>query len=139
MFQRIRDDRCEKIDIDGILKPDGLLIMNLIPQNITFTAEYFIMHVLTLFHQPRMLLSQESTRRKLNLHFHHLRCSTARYIIEEMTKLKCKRIAHPLYSFGFAVCDFYLFSRRNDKLHGFHADDNTKLLREVQEIVTTVD
>jgi hypothetical protein len=46
---------------------------------------------------------------------------------------------HPPYSLGLAICDFDLLSRRKDKLAGFHADDNTELLREVQGILTAID
>jgi hypothetical protein len=62
-----------------------------------------------------------------------------RSVTDEMAKLRCKRGAHPPDSPDLAICDFYLFSRLKDKLAGFHADDDAKLLREVQEILTAID
>jgi hypothetical protein len=51
-----------------------------------------------------------------------------------MAKLKCERVAHPPDSLGLAIGDFYLFSHLNDKLVGFHDDEDAELLRETQGI-----
>jgi hypothetical protein len=43
------------------------------------------------------------------------------------------------YSPDIAICEFDFFSRLKDKLAGFHADDDAKLLREVQRMSTAID
>jgi hypothetical protein len=86
-----------------------------------------------------MSLSQDAAQWKVNLHFDNSRCNIARSVTDEMTKLRCKRVAYPTYSPDRAIYDFYLFSRLKDKLVGLHADDNAELLREVQGIVRVID
>jgi histone-lysine N-methyltransferase SETMAR len=119
--------------------PAEFPMIDVMPQDIAFTAEYFIAHVSTPLHQHRMLLSQDATRRKLNLYFDNSRCHTARSVTDEIAKLSCKRVAHLPYPPDLAICDFYLFLRLKDKLTGFHADDDAELLREAQGILTAID
>jgi hypothetical protein len=63
----------------------------------------------------------------------------ARFAINQMAKLRCKRVAHPPYSPDLAICEFYLFPCLKDKLAGFHADEDVAFLQEVQEMVTAID
>jgi hypothetical protein len=56
-----------------------------------------------------------------------------------MAKSQCNRVARPHYSPELAICDFYLFSLKNDKLAGFHADHDAELPQEVQGILTAID
>jgi hypothetical protein len=108
-------------------------------QDITFTAEYVIEHVLTPLHQHRMSLSQDAARQKSNLHFDNSECQTAQSVADEMAKLRSKRGAHPPDSHDRAICDFCLFSRQRNKLAGFQADDDAELLRNGQGILTAID
>jgi hypothetical protein len=82
-----------------------------------------------------MSLLQDVPRRKLYQHFDNPRCHAAWYVIDEMTKLRCKRVAHSPYSPDLTICDFYSFSRLKYKLAGFHVDDDdAEFLREMQGI-----
>jgi epoxyqueuosine reductase QueG len=109
------------------------------PQDITFAAEYFIVQVLTPFHQNRMSLSQNAARQEPNLHFDNSECQTAQSVADEMAKLRSKRGVHLPYSHNRAICDFCLFSCPKDQFAGLHAHGDAEFLREVQRILTAID
>jgi hypothetical protein len=117
----------------------GFLILDVMPQHIIFTAEYFITQILTQFHQHRMSLLQDATWRKFNLHFDNSQWHIARSVTDEMIKWWCKQIAHHPYSPDLAIRDFHLFSHLKDKLACFHVDDYAKFFQEVQRILRVVD
>jgi hypothetical protein len=51
----------------------GFPIIDVTPQDITFTAVYFIVQVLTPLHQDRMSPSQDAAWRRFNLNFDNSR------------------------------------------------------------------
>jgi hypothetical protein len=118
-----------------VLSPALLAKIDVMPQHITFPAEYLIAQVLSSLHRYRISLSQDAARGKLHLPFENSRCHTARSVTDEMAKLRCKRGAHPPYSPDVALRDISLFSRVKDHLAGFHANDDAELLRTVQGIL----
>jgi hypothetical protein len=109
------------------------------PQNIPFVAEYFIAQVLTSLHPRRMSRSQNAARQKLDLHVANSRCHTTRSVSDEAAKLRCNGVMHPPISPDPAICDFYLFSRRNHKFASFYVDDAAELLQDGQEMLTIID
>jgi hypothetical protein len=56
------DDRRETINAHCFFRPARFLIIDVIPQDITFTAEYFITQVLAPLHQHGIPLSQDAAR-----------------------------------------------------------------------------
>jgi hypothetical protein len=133
MPQRIRQTIGAKKSMLTVgFSPAEFLIIDVRLQDITFVAEYFIARVLPPLHQHRRSPSQDVARQKHNLHFGNSRCHTTWSVMDEMAKLRCKPVAHSLYSPDLAICDFSLFSRLKDKHAGFHADDDAKRLEEGQ-------
>jgi hypothetical protein len=59
------DDRHEKIEVGRFIQRYSIPYSRLMCQYITFIAEYFIVQVLTPFHQHRISLSQDMAPRNL--------------------------------------------------------------------------
>jgi hypothetical protein len=133
------DDRREQINIDRFFNPAGFPMIDVMPQNLIFSAEYFIEHVLTPFRQHSMSPSQDAARRNPNLRIDNSRCHAARSATDEMAKLPCRRAAHPLDSLDLGISDFCLFSRLKHKLFPYHAHGDRRLLQVVQGILTGID
>jgi hypothetical protein len=99
ILQKIRQTiGAKKLMLVVFCSPVRFPMRDMILQDITFTAECFVAQVLTPLHHHKMSLSQDTARRKLNLHFDNSQCHTIRSVTDEMVKLRCKRVAHPSYS-----------------------------------------
>jgi hypothetical protein len=126
-----------KLDVHSFFSPVGFPIIDVMPQDIRFIAQYFITHVLTQLHQHWMLLSQDAVRETW-ICFDNSHCHAASSVIDEMNKLRCRRVAHPPYSPDVTICAFCLFSRRENNLACFHTDEEPELLREVHGMLTAI-
>ena len=88
--------------------PDGFLIIDLLPDDLRFTSEYFINNILEKIYEATTPL-REKEHRKITLHFDNARPHTARKVVEYMNLHNMKRAPHPAYSPDVAASDFYLF------------------------------
>jgi hypothetical protein len=125
--------RREKIDVVVFFSPACFPMIDAMPQDIPFTAEYFRAQISTPLHQHRRSRSRNAARRKPNLNFDNSQSHTDRSLTAEMAKLRCKRVAHPFCSPDLAICDLYLLSHPKDKLAGLNADDDAELFETCTE------
>jgi hypothetical protein len=114
--------------------------VDLLSQEDSFTAQYFIDQILKPFSQEHSTKSADLVRRILQSwqHFHNSRWPTAKIVSQEMTHLMCKRMPNPSYSPDLAIADFYLFGLLKQKLQGIDVSDTeelkSKILRIFQDI-----
>ena len=88
--------------------PDGFLIIDLLPDDLRFTSEYFINNILEKIYEATTPL-REKEHRKITLHFDNARPHTAMKVVEYMNLHNMKRDPNPAYSPDVAASDFYLF------------------------------
>jgi hypothetical protein len=108
--------------------------VDLLPQVDSFTAQYFIDHILKRLSQEHSTKSADVARRSLRLLFDNSRCHTAKIASEEMARLKGKTGPYPLYSPDLAIADFHLFGVLKQNLQGIDVSDDEELKSEIQAI-----
>ena len=60
--------------------PDGFLIIDLLPDDLRFTSEYFINNILEKIYEATTSL-REKEHRKITIHFYNARPHTARMVV----------------------------------------------------------
>jgi hypothetical protein len=84
--------------------------------------------------QEHSAKSADIARRSFWLHFGNSRCHSAKIVVEEMIRLKCKSVPHPPYSPDLAIAYFYLFSVLKQKLQSIDVSDDEELKSEMLTI-----
>jgi hypothetical protein len=75
--------------------PKGFGIVDLFPQDTSFTAVYFVnIIILPLANRDARQLGDIGSR-KPHLHFDNSKCHTARHVQEPMASHRCVRVPHP--------------------------------------------
>jgi histone-lysine N-methyltransferase SETMAR len=115
--------------------PRRFAVVDLLPQGATFDADYFVAQVIRPLHALHSTASGDIARRKLCLHFDNSPCHTAHVVVDEMARLRCRRVPHPPYSPDLAISDFYLFGRIKGQLAGKTIMDENYLKSEIMEIL----
>jgi histone-lysine N-methyltransferase SETMAR len=128
------NDRGREINVGSLFNPNGLAIVDLLPQGDSFTAQYFNDQILKPLNQGHSMKSADIAGRSVRLHFDNSRCHTAKIVSEEMTCLRCKRVPHPPDSPDLAIADFYLFRILKHKLQGIDVRDDEELKSEILTI-----
>jgi histone-lysine N-methyltransferase SETMAR len=128
------NDPGRESNADSLFKMNGFAMVDLLPQGDGFTAQSFIDQILKLLSQEHSAKSADIARRSFWLHFDNSRCHSAKIVVEEMIRLKCKSVAHPPYSPDLAIAYFYLFSVLKQKLQSIDVSDDEELKSEMLTI-----
>jgi histone-lysine N-methyltransferase SETMAR len=114
--------------------PKEFAIVNLLPQDTSFTAAYFVESVSIPLADRHAQQVGEISRLKLHLHFDNSKCHTARYVQEKKASHRCVHVPHPPYSPDLAIADVHLFGRFEQQLSGTTLNSEENVLETVTEI-----
>jgi hypothetical protein len=119
---------------------NSFAIVDLLPENESFTSAYFRVHILYPLVQLQLYASVggDNSRRKLRLHFDNSACHTSHAVVDEMERLCCKRVPHSTYCPDLAIYDLFLFGRIKEPLAGVTVVDTNDLRNEVMSILVEV-
>jgi hypothetical protein len=95
---------------------------------------YFVAQVIMPLHEPHSVATGDNARCKLPVCFNNSRCHTGYELLDEMSRLRCKRVSHPPYSPNLPICDFDLFGRIKERLARVTAIDGSDLRSELISI-----
>lgn len=116
---------------------NGFPIVNVLPENEKFTANYFINAILEEIYQ-KIRLPCNNVPRKISLHYDNARPHTARKVARYLETHRMKKVPHPPFSPDIAPSDFYLFGYVKNRLQGLHFDSMESLLENVVEILSEI-
>jgi hypothetical protein len=115
--------------------PNDFVIVNFLPQEDSFAAQYFIDQMVKPLSQEYSMKSVDFDRRSLRLPFDNSRCHTVEIASEEMNRLKCKRVPYPPYSPDLTIADFHLFGVLKQKLQSIDESQDKELKNEALKVV----
>jgi hypothetical protein len=68
----------------------SFVVVDLLPQDTTFDAAYFIAQMITQLHELQSITKGDNARQKLCLHFDNSPYHTACAVVDEMVRLRCR-------------------------------------------------
>lgn len=129
----------EKVMIFTAFSIKGLVMINILPKNTTFTAEYFCTNILPQLKLATDSMKGVSTSVKIRLHMDNARPHNAKLSEEKMEELHIERLPHPPYSPDISPNDFFLYGYIKYKLKGRMFDSRESLIKAIEEIVQEID
>jgi hypothetical protein len=75
--------------------PEEFAIVDLLPQDISFTTVDFLSNVVLLLAHRHAQQLEDIGRRKLHLHFDNSKCHTAGHVGQQMASYRCVLVLHP--------------------------------------------
>jgi hypothetical protein len=80
----------------------------------------------------------DKASRTLHMHFDKSACHTEGMVVDQMSRLRCRRVPHFPYSQDIAIYDFELFEDRKKRLMGVRIVDANDRVNEVTSILTRI-
>jgi hypothetical protein len=130
--------RASKSMLTVFFNPNSFAVVDLLPENESFTSAYFIDHILHPLVQLHVSAGGDNSSHKLRLHFDNSAFHSSHAVVDKMARLHCRRVPHPAYSHNLAICDFYLFGCIKERLAGVTVVDADDLRNEVMSILAEV-
>ncbi|GFR87673.1 transposase [Elysia marginata] len=116
---------------------NGPLVVDVLPQDTTMTATYYVQNVLS---QVKSAINEQrpkvSTSKTLLLH-ENAGPTKARATTQSLWELRIQVLPHPAYSPELAPCDFWLFPILKDRLAGRNFDRIQDLAKAVNSELRT--
>lgn len=115
--------------------PLGFRIVEMLPQGMKFSAEYFtnvILQKITETHPPVVL---NQPQRRVVIHMDNATPHRAKMVQEFANKNRLKMAPHPPYSPDLAPSDFYLFGKVKHALQGQEFESEEDLFQGIQTVL----
>lgn len=109
--------------------PSGALHVCALPEGVTWTAQYFIEHVLIPLMNTECYKQCRKQRRKFTLHMDNARVHTAAIVQRFIEENGFVCAPHPPYSPDLAPSDFYLFGALKERIRGIEFEDSDEIVR----------
>jgi histone-lysine N-methyltransferase SETMAR len=121
-----------------VWNPYAFYIVNLLPENTSYTAEYLVNTIL-----PELVVnvyngSRKHGQKRVWLHWDNARPHSAKATQKYCDENDLPRIQHPIYSPDLAPSDFYLLGKIKGRLVGKAIRDENDLLEQIIEILNEI-
>ena len=112
----------------------GMIYMHWVPSGQTVNKEFYV-EVLREF-RKRFRREMSALFKSGQWHFQqdNAPVHNSKFVTDYLTKMSIKTAPQPPYSTDFSPCDFWLFSKRKEKLRGYRFER----IKEMKEAVTKV-
>ena len=98
--------------------PSGPVLVTALPPGSTWSAQYFIDHVLRKLQETNAYRDAQRRNKKFTIHMDNARVHTAAIVTDYMAANGFARAPHPPYSPDLAPSDFYLFGALKERIRG---------------------
>lgn len=117
----------------------GLQIIDLKPEDVKITADYFIKNVLSLIEQSNLMKKAKRWKHKLCLHYDNAPSHTAKKVKIHNQDSYTNIWDHPPYSPDLAICDFGLFGTIKNSFTGNDFEDADELKDAIENFFSSKD
>lgn len=129
----------EKVMIFTAFSIKGLVLMDVLPKNTSFTAEYFTNNILAQFESSVNNMKGVLSSIKIRLHMENAKPHNAKLSKEKMEQLLIERLPHPAYSPDISPNDFFLNGYIKNKLKGKAFKSREALIDAIVEIIQKIE
>lgn len=129
----------EKVMIFTAFSIKGIVLIDILPKNVSFTAEYFSNNILPKLKSSVNNMKGVITTIKLRLHMDNARPHNAKMSEQKMKELHIERLPHPPYSPDISPNDFFLYGYVKNKLKGRSFQSRDSLVNAVVDIIQKID
>lgn len=127
----------QKAMLSVFWNPNGIQVINWLPEGSTFNAQYYIDEILCPLSEMDGGFPDNEGRR-LTVHADNAKPHTARKATRFFELSGLKKAPHPPYSPDIAPSDFFLFGYVKEKLKGSSFETRYELFAEVQKILNEI-
>lgn len=117
----------------------GIVYVNVLPQNETFTGEYFANKILPHLKTAADNIKGSILTYKVRLHMDNAKPHNSIVAQQKMNELHIERLPHPPYSPDISPNDFFLYGYLKNKLKGNRFSSQKELIDAVVEIIQNID
>lgn len=129
----------EKVMFFTAFSISGIVLINVLPKNTTFTSEYFVTEILPQLKSSSDNISGVSRSIKLRLHMDNAKPHNSKMTNDKLIELHIERLPQPAYSPDICPNDFFLYGYVKNKLKGHRFETRDDLIKAVIEIIEKID
>ena len=129
----------EKVMFFTSFSNKGIVYVNVLPPNETFTGEYFANKILPHLKAAANKIKGSVSSYKVRLHMDNAKPHNSIIAQQKMKELHIERLPHPPYSPDISPNDFFLYGYIKNKLRGNRFASRKELIDAVIEIIENID
>lgn len=122
----------KKILITVFINGNGLVLLDIKPQTVKITGEYFLHNVINVIEESELLREAERKKRKLMIHFDNAPWHNSKFVQAHLLDSKLRRVPHPAYSPDLAPCDFGIFGTMKNSLEDCEFSTENELIEAIK-------
>ncbi len=129
----------EKVMFFTAFSKCGIVLIDVLPKNTTFTSEYFVTQILPQLKTSADNMTGVSRSIKLRLHMDNAKPHNSQMSQEKMKELNIERLPQPPYSPDICANDFFLYGYIKNNLKGHRFKTRDELIQAVLEIIQKIE